>query len=695
MWKLGSIRKRTLVVWAEIAVLFAVMAGCGVPLPSVTPKTETSTFAPKTESPIPASQAPKQVPPTRVMEAPIIPTKTPLIPTKIPKKQPKWHGLVPEGARLRLGKGSIQHIALSLDGKLAAVGSSAGVCLYEYPSWREKWCSLIGLEPRSGVSSLALDPSGSSIAAGAWNGEITVWDADSGRLRWSVETGAEDIIRCLAWSPDGKSLLSGADNGRPAIWDSQTGEQIKTLQAGDSSVIASAWSPDGPSFATGDGFGEGIVWDAQTWERKVVFYVPRPNSISSLAWSPDGALLWVGESFVMGCGEGCNPVNDGAISAWDTRTGEEKYRVHIRVPVNRLALSPEGSVLAAGTIDSNLRLFDPESGRRVKAFTKAGSQGGLVWLPDGERLLLEDRDGRMLTLNVRTGERLERVLDGYEQLYGLSWSPDSSMLATTSSARTLLIWEMRTGQMLRKIDQAEIKPPVAWSPDGKQLVSGGKNVFLWDAETGKQLRRLRGHKVDVSELRWSPDGSRLASLSGDGQVILWDTQDWSRVELPFAGYSLAWSPDGKSLAVGQGVDGADQVIIWDLARGENQLVLSASGEVLDLSWQGIHLAAQAGGWAEVWDVKSGLRLWKLAHEDYYRAVYTLALSPDGALLATGAGEVILWETRYGRRLATLNGIPGIVTRLAFSPDGKTLAAESDDGTVLLWELGKICQKARC
>jgi WD40 repeat protein len=141
----------------------------------------------------------------------------------------------------------------------------------------------------------------------------------------------------------------------------------------------------------------------------------------------------------------------------------------------------------------------------------------LVISPDGSRLAVGTRDGRIIIYNVSTGE----------QLYIMSEDPGNSILA------------------------------LDFSPDGKLLASGDRpgNVIVWDFESSEQLFSLRGHTARINQLKFSPDGSLMATSSNDGSVRIWETADYNNQPIVLTAnagfiFSVAFSPDSRSILTG-------------------------------------------------------------------------------------------------------------------------------------------------
>jgi WD40 repeat protein len=198
---------------------------------------------------------------------------------------------------------------------------------------------------------------------------------------------------------------------------------------------------------------------------------------------------------------------------------------------------------------------------------------------------------------------------------------------------------------------------IAFSPDGTRLasMSGDRlnpnepgEVKVWNAQTGQETLSLQGPAGAVEDVSWSPDGTRLASASHDRTVKVWDAQTGKEAR-SLRGHSgavhgVAWSPDGTRLASASGYEDDQgefngEVKVWDPQTGEEALKLQGlTGYVNGVSW-----------------------------------------SPDGTRLASACEDcrVKCWDTRTGQELLTLQGHASCVKCVAFSPDGSRLASSSE------------------
>jgi WD40 repeat protein len=202
-----------------------------------------------------------------------------------------------------------------------------------------------------------------------------------------------------------------------------------------------------------------------------------------------------------------------------------------------VAFSPDGRLLASGSFDDTIKLWEVASGRLVRTLT-----GHTDW--------------------VRS----------------VAFSPDGRLLASGSDDETIKLWEVASGSLVRSLGHTAPVLSVAFSPDGRLLASGSyKEIKLWDVATGSLVRTLTGHTNWVLSVAFSPDGRLLASGSADKTIKLWEVASGSLVRT-LTGHtdwvrSVAFSPDGRLLASGS----ADKTIkLWEVASGSLVRTLTAT-----------------------------------------------------------------------------------------------------------------------
>jgi WD40 repeat protein/serine/threonine protein kinase len=401
-------------------------------------------------------------------------------------------------------------------------------------------------------------------------------------------------------------------------------------------------------------------------------------------------------------------------------------------PIHAMTLTADGQTLITAGADNRIQFSNAATGRELRAFKTPLPPLQIVVHPDGKTLYMSHADGTIAILNLTDGTIRQGQREHSGAIYALALSPDGKTLASGSAV------ELTPKQM----------------PSRNRRMQKGQ-VRLWDLEKGTSRMLGNETKEGVLCLAFRPDGLALAvghAGAGtvlDSQVRVWDlrTPNTSAItEIPGYGWivSVAFSPDGKTLAVGrddhtawlasvatpeagkppwisvdgvlkghldQGIavafrpDGAtlatssnDQTIrIWDAAQGVERTVLRPPAlrdfepiRSLFFSPDGTRVFACFGGRVGCWlvpDQGEGATL-------YHPEAMAVAVSPDGKLLATGgrAPGVRLWDLTSGR-LIEVRETAGAVHHLAFSPDGKFVAAaglsgwtwfQSREGRLRLW-----------
>jgi WD40 repeat protein/HEAT repeat protein len=362
--------------------------------------------------------------------------------------------------------------------------------------------------------------------------------------------------------------------------------------------------------------------------------------------------------------------------------------------------TPDGKQLLTAD-SSGIRIRDFATGKVVRTFTDHQYHvDAAAFSPDGKRvasaasemIYAGEKQSEVILWETETGRAVRTIATDHKGVTSLAFSPDGGQLATVGWDRTVRLWtadgskEVHRWTLTADPAAGTLGALLTFSPDGKQLGAGAATTVLWNTETKAEGRVLKGEIHPT----FSPDGKLLATVRGWNELVVRDAVSGAerfaqRIDAPALG-AVAFAPDSKRVAVG-GMDGI--VRVWEIAtKTEVQVIRGQQGWVLGLAFSpdGSRLVTSIGDpMFEVFGslagrsaMPSAIRVWDVARGQDYRllpgADKAFAVHPSRPEIAIASGkEIAFHDSTTGTKLRSFAAVPGVITQLAYSPDGSTLA----------------------
>ncbi|MFL6122416.1 helix-turn-helix domain-containing protein [Actinophytocola sp.] len=465
--------------------------------------------------------------------------------------------------------GPIERLAVDPSGtELAAVGGNEVT----------RWSLDVPMQPRplpgihaaARVRSVAYAPAGGLLAFGTDAGRAHVWSL-TGTPTEITELESRDKPAMVSFAPDGQLLLRGTNDAAVRLWDvtaspARPGRALDTLA--DVRVTTASFSQDGRYLVAGGADSTVYLLETATWS--VVRTLSHPDIVAWAAFAGDAVVT----------------VADGAVRWWELRSA---VRPRTPAAIGELRYGADGTRLAVFA-EGGITLRHDDVLR-----TASGPYSGAGDLSrDGRLLAAGTVDGDVVVFDTSDLTRPVATLRGAGKR--MEFSPDGSLLATGAEDGTVRIWRLdhpaAPAARFRALRAAALD--VSWHPRGGELAVAGADahVYLFDVgdlRAPRRLARLDGPRGEVHSAVFDPDGTLLAAAGTDGVVRLWDVRDPAA---PHLAGSTASTPAGRVLAVSfhphgnvlaaSVIDGT--VWLWhvgDPAHPTRAAVLADSGSPLD------------------------------------------------------------------------------------------------------------------
>lgn len=567
-------------------------------------------------------------------------------------------------------------------------------------AFANRWFMDSSVQSGGTFTTVALSPGGATIASGTRNGTVQLWNLETGSQVSSPMVLDTDWVRSIAFSADGKLLAAGSDRGRIHVWDAQSGVSIgDRISAHPSWIRCLAFSSDGMTLVSGSNDGTLRRWDVSSGQalgRPLLGHTGPVLSVSFL--SRDQIVV--------------SASSDGTIRTWDASLGEQLAKKDIGHvgSITYTTFSSDGLKLALGTANGTSRVVDVTSGQPLRQILKGPHSPirSVAIGHSGQLVATGSTDGLIYVWDLSFSKPYPFMLFGHlDSVDSLGFSPNGLTLVSSSADGTIRHWDVSSASertsILHKQDTSV--RCVEISSDGKTLGFGSMDgtISLWDIETGRITGApLLAISRPIEGIAFGSGGTKVASMSRAGIVQLWDVGSRRVVRNPqfFSGREEDVSDidhniftNRLTISAGKAIDTRHSPFAADshgepLFGGRSPVKASASGLTMSEFIMRLRRSERLS------EIRTrlfvvGNSVEKIPTITTSSAVHSIAVSPDGTMLASGSddGAIRLWDVMTGKELGSpISLYKSRVLGIAFSQDGRLLASGSSEGTIRLLDV---------
>ncbi len=415
-------------------------------------------------------------------------------------------------------------------------------------------------------------------------GQLMIWNANT-KVAAALD-GHRGFVNAVSWNPAGDEVVSAGEDNLIRIWNVESGQQSMLLAGHTAQVHSVDWSPAGNQIASGG--EDGVI---RFWDTKDMRDARSIGPGYEISWDPSGNYIGTSRAYKRNPSHEHKTVRE--ISVLDAKTGEVRLTLDKMHYGTRVSWSPDGHCIAVGDDMSSktslpnhgsVGIWNALTGRKICQVAQAHRTAkssysycrAIVWAPDSERFATGGTDRVVKVWDAHTGKLLNSLVAHTATVGSLAWSPDGCWLASADWRHGVKIWNAKTWTLQWAMDPPKKAllgsnggPAIAWSSDSARLASrfGHGRLVVWRISTDHPPETDWAAKAHTSRIRsvaWSPDDRRIATLSLDRLLKIWDADSGEELlaldrQLDGA-YSVAWSPDGKQLASNWS---SGELLIWD------------------------------------------------------------------------------------------------------------------------------------
>ena len=489
-----------------------------------------------------------------------------------------------------------------------------------------------------------------------------------------------NVVQSVSFSPDGKMLASAGYDNTVKLWNLEGNLKKPISLPHNQPVFSVSFSPDSKTIASASFDKTVKLWNRDGTPKGSPLL--HSNRVYAVAFNPKGDKIATGD-------------RNGTVTIWDLKEKKKtNFKAHNGL-VYSLSFSPDGSLLSTGSSDNTAKLWTLEPKLKNTKVLQHGDVVSSVSFSSNGEIASASLDGTVKLW--KTDGSSIRELNGESGLTSVSFSPDGKIISAGRLDGKVQLWDANGKEIEILESHTDRVNSVSFSHDGKTLASASNDqtVKVWQIQL-PLLTHLKAHDSRVMDVSFSPDGKIFASASEDATIKLWDIS--GNFQQSLKGHrllvdSVSFSPNSEKIA---STSRDDTVKIWTRqGKGykqekpdQNFTRLSSIGDSsVSFSPNSKNpTIAVADTQGIVWFMDTNRKLKHPPFPAHKSPILRVSLSPDGKSVATASedGTAKMWNLD-GKLQYTLPGHTSGVEDVSFSRDGNRIATASKDNTVKLWD----------
>jgi WD40 repeat protein len=401
--------------------------------------------------------------------------------------------------------GFISAIAFSANGEKIAIGDWEGVLGLYTIAGTQLW---LKDAHKGATTSISFTSEEGIMGSAGWDGKLQTWNTADGALVKTLTDNVRSIFR-IAYHDKFQGFFAGYYDGDLKLW-SLDGKELQNYYGHKLWVNGVSFSDDGRKLLTSSTGGQLLFWDMEFFTQQEI--AVDSTLLNCFDIHESGQYIATGHY-------------DGKVRIW-SRSGELLSELSGHSDeLYTVKFIPGTNLVASGGTDYVLIIRDMMSGEVLHKVQTEGAVWDAAFTKNGNTGYCTSFDGKIRKFTIGDTTSVEEFLSSHGYLYGIYLSPEEDKFIVGNDDYTVSVWSSVGEELMNLTGHSGYVFDVAWSPDGRHLLSGSEdgNLILYSAEDGKRVRTLTGHGSRVYSVAFAANSELFASGGRDGDFRIWDT----------------------------------------------------------------------------------------------------------------------------------------------------------------------------